>query len=257
MTDAPGAPLPADPALGAVISHHPSNRLPPLMVAGGIGAPVMVILNFTLAESEAWYGVPLTVIIVAVLGLALGWYVLHIWNREIVLYERGFSYREGSKTIFFLYSEVRSLRLKAQRRVYFGGLVRLNRYRFTVHTVHDEQFAITNLYSDAPELGKLLEGQINPLLRQRIAMRLAQGERVPFSDTLSLSAQGLAEGGRELAWADFGGWRAVSGRWALLDASGAVWHTLPLPEIDNLTLLIEQLQAHRPPAAVARAVTPA
>jgi hypothetical protein len=245
MTGAPETPLPPDPALGAVISHHPSNRLPPLIIAGSIGAPVMVILNFTLARSDAWYGAPLTVMIVAVLGLALGWYILHIWNREIVLYERGFTYREGSKTIPFLYAEVRSLRLKAERKAYLAGLLRRNVYRFTVTTIRGEQFHLTNLYSDAAELGRHFEARINPLLRASIQARLEQGEAVPFSATLRLSLDGLSEGGRALSWEAYGGYRVQAGRLLLLDRAGAVWHAVRLSEIDNLTLLIERLRARR------------
>jgi hypothetical protein len=246
MTGAPELPLPPDPALGAVISHHPSNRLLPLIIAGSIGAPIMVILNFTLARSDAWYGAPLTVIIVAALGLALGWYILHIWNREIVLYERGFTYREGSRTIPFLYAEVRSLRLKAERRAYLGGLMRRNVYRFTVTTIRGEQFHLTNLYSDAAELGRHLEAQINPLLRASIQARLERGEAVSFGDTLRLSLDGLSEGGRALSWEAYGGFRVQAGQLLLLDRAGAVWHAVRLSEIDNLTLLIEQLRARRP-----------
>ncbi len=246
MTGVPETPLPPDPALGAVISHHPSNRLLPLITAGVIGAPVMIILNFTLAQSDAWYGAPLTVIIVAALGLALGWYILHLWNREIVLYERGFTYREGSKTIPFLYAEVKSLRLKAERKAYLGGLLRRNVYRFTVTTIRDEQFHLTNLYSDAAELGRHFEEQINPLLRESIQRRLESDESVAFSDTLRVSSDGLSESGRALPWSELGGFRAQSGRLVLLDRSGAVWHSLLLSEIDNLTLLVEQLCVERP-----------
>jgi hypothetical protein len=247
MSSPPPQPLPADPALGAVQSHHPSNRLRPLIVAAIIGAPVMVILNFTLAQSEAWYGRPLTVIIVAALGLALGWYVLHIWNREIVLYERGFSYREGSKTVYFLYSEVKSIRLRAEVRAYFGGLWRRGVYRFTVTTILDDQFAITNVYSRASELGKTLEGQINALLRPRLRARLDMGERVGFGAFLALDREHVYAGGRALLWADYGGYGVSAGALLLRDKTSAVWARLPLVEVENLTLLVELLRAFAPP----------
>jgi hypothetical protein len=87
----------ADPVLGSALGIYPSDRLPPLILAGAIGAPALVILNFTVAAIPAWWSPIVTILITASLGLALGWYILHIWNREIILYERGFSYREGSK----------------------------------------------------------------------------------------------------------------------------------------------------------------
>jgi hypothetical protein len=175
----------------------------------------------------------------------LGWYVLHIWNREIILYERGFSYREGSNTVFFLYGEIASIRLRAERMVYFGVL-RRNLYRFTVTTRQDERFTITNLYRRAAELGSRLTEQINRVLQPEIARRLAKGEAVAFGDTLTLSANGLHEDGRDLSWAQFGGYQIGGRKLALLDARGEVWYALPLSQVDNITLLLELLRERRP-----------
>src|SRR5262245_18615453 len=100
----------ADPVFVKVIADYPSNStriIAPAVVLSGV---VAVILNVTLAEVEAWWGPALTVIITAGVVLTLGWRVLHFWNREVVLYEEGFSYREGAKPIFFLYHEVLSIR---------------------------------------------------------------------------------------------------------------------------------------------------
>ncbi|MDZ4767010.1 MAG: DUF6585 family protein [Chloroflexota bacterium] len=242
-------PLPADPEFGAVISHHPSDRLRPLIVAAIIGAPVMVGLNFTLARSDAWYGRPLTVIVVAALGLALGWYILHVWNREIVLYELGLSYREGSETVFFFYDEIRSIRLSAERRAYFGGLWRRNVYHFTITTTRDEQFIITNRYRGASDLGAVLEARAIAALRPIIQARLAAGEWVAFTDELRVSATGLRVASlgqlpRELAWAEVSGFGRGNRQLIIHDAAHADWVRLPLAEIDNLMLLMETLWAH-------------
>lgn len=233
----------ADPVLGSALGHYPSDRLPPLIIAGVIGAPALVILNFTVAAVPAWWSPIATILITAALGLALGWYILHIWNREIILYERGFSYREGSKTVFMTYAEIRSIRVRAERRAYFGGLLRRSVYRFTVTTQRDEQFTITNLYRRAAELGGALTEQINATLRPALAHRLSQGERVAFSDTLELSGEGLHESGRSLPWESYSGCRVANRQLALLDAEGAVWFALPLWEVDNITLLLDMLKS--------------
>jgi hypothetical protein len=233
----------ADPVLGSALGIYPSDRLPPLILAGAIGAPALVILNFTVAAIPAWWSPIVTILITASLGLALGWYILHIWNREIILYERGFSYREGSKTVFMTYSEIRSIRVRAERRAYFGGLLRRSVYRFTVTTYRDERFTITNLYRRAAELGSALTEQINAALRPALALRLDKGERVAFSDTLELSSDGLHEGGRNLAWSQYGGYKIANRQLALLDADGAVWFALPLWQVDNITLLLELLKS--------------
>jgi uncharacterized membrane protein YobD (UPF0266 family) len=233
----------ADPVLGSALGHYPSDRLPPLIVAGVIGAPALVILNFTVAAIPEWWSPIVTILITAALGLALGWYILHIWNREIILYERGFSYREGSQIVFMTYAEIRSIRVRAERRVYFGGLLRRNVYRFTVTTNRDEQFTITNLYRRAAELGSLLTEQINATLRPALAHRLSQGERVAFSDTLELSGEGLHENGRTLEWTGYGGYKVANRQLALLDSSSAVWFALPLWQVDNITLLLDLLKS--------------
>jgi hypothetical protein len=180
--------------------------------------------------------------IMALVVLALGWYVLHIWNREIILYERGFSYREGSKIVFFRYDEMIGIRLHAERLAYFGGLLRRNVYRFTVTTTEAERFTITNLYRRADELGTRLTEQINRTLAPKIAHRVANGEKVAFAQMLALSADGLHRGDADLRWMEYGGYRIGERQLWLLDGKGTVWLALPLSEVDNITLLLELLR---------------
>jgi hypothetical protein len=215
-----------------------------LIVAGVIGWPIAGVLGLTTAQVTEWWGPVITVILMAIVVLALGWYVLHGWNREIILYERGFSYREGSNTVFFRYNEVASIRLRAERLAYFGGLLRRNIYRFTVTTTEEERFTITNLYLRAAELGTKLTEQINRVLQPLIAQKIANGEAVAFGDTLTLKVDGLHEAGRALSWDDYGGYQVGGHRLALLDRTGAIWYMLPLPEVDNITLLVELLREH-------------
>ncbi|MEP7290215.1 MAG: DUF6585 family protein [Chloroflexota bacterium] len=234
-----------DPLLGQALAHFPSDRLRPLIVAGSVIAPVALALGLTTAQVVEWWGPVLTVIVMAAVALALGWYVLHVWNREIILYERGFSYREGSDTVFIPYDEIASIRQRAERLAYFGGLLRRNVYRFTVTTTEAERFTITNLYRRADELGTRLAERANRVLGPQVTRRLADGSAVPFGDTLSVSAEGLRENGRDLLWADFGGYRLGGSKLALLDSSGNDWYTLPLSEVDNIPLLLELFRWHQ------------
>lgn len=250
MADTPAtlAGLQPDPILGSPIGHYPSDRFRPLLIAALIGGIVAVVLNFTLAAAEAWWGPALTIIIMAGVGLALGWYVLHGWNREIILYERGFTYREGSAVVPLLYIEIRSVRLKAERLRYFGGLVRRDTYHFTVTTERDERFTITNLYRRAPELGTLLTERVEAALRPRIEAALARGEQVAFApeNGLLVSAEGLHANGEMLGWTQFGGWRVGNRQLVLLNTAGEVWFALPLTQVENITLLLSLLKAYSP-----------
>ncbi len=228
-----------DPVLGKVIGIYPSDRARLLIPAGMIITIIAVILNFTLAETSPL----LTVIIMFVISLVAGWYVLHFWNREIILYDNGFSVREGSRTVFFLYPEIASIRQRAERLAYFGGLIRRAAYRFTLTTIRGETLTVTNLYKRVDRLGAQLEQKVYAILGVTLRGRLMQGEKVPFAETLRVSSQGLHEQGRDLSWDQFAGYQIGGGHLTLLaQPDKREWLRLPLPEVDNLPLLIDLLK---------------
>lgn len=251
--------LEADPVFGKVLDNYPSNRarlVAPAVVLSGVAA---VILNATLATVEAWWGPVLTVIIMAAVVLVLGWRALHYWNREVILYENGFSYREGARPVFFLYHEVLSVRQQGQRLAYFGGLIRRNTYRFTLTTLRGEVMMLDNLYVRVEELGEQMEKRIYAVLDPYLQELMAKGEKIPFSNTLRLSTSGLHEKGRDLPWSQFDGYKVSGGQITLFaQPDKADWLTIPLPEVDNLPLLIRWLKQreHTPPIMITIEPTP-
>lgn len=241
--------LPPDAVLGAAIQHHPSDRLRPLIVAGIIGAPIAAgaVLVIALSPPDALWVALLASIVTGAAGIALGWYVLHLWNREVILYERGFSYREGSKVVPFLYQEIAAIRTRAERRAYFGGLLRRDAYQYTLTTTADETIVIGDLYRRAAALGNTLTARAMPAIRSRAEAALNAGKRVRFHESLTMSAAGLHADGRDLAWAALSGWRVGNRQLVLMakrrapDGSSLepeAWHALPLAAIDNLPLLL-------------------
>lgn len=228
----------SDPLLGAYLANYPSDRMRLLIPAGLVTGVIAVALNFTTGAVDEWWGPPLTIILMAAIVLGIGWRVLHFWNREVVLYEHGFSFREGGRNVFFLYHEVASIRQQAERLAYFGGLIRRTRYHYTLITIRGEKIVLTNLYRHVDRLMERLEAKVNALNEPQIIDRINAGEKIPFSDNLRISSTGLHEKGRDLAWSDFGGYKAANGQLALLQKDGTVWLSLPLPDVDNLALLI-------------------
>jgi hypothetical protein len=184
-------------------------------------------------------------LLMGALVLGCGWYVLHIWNREVILFERGFSYREGSNTVYFVYTEVKSIRQRAERLRYFGGLWRRTVYRITVRTVRDEVITLTNVYKRIDELGIRLEAAYNNTRRPVVERLLRQGEVVKFGEHLGLNAEGFVAGERTLTWATFAGYKAQGGRLIVLKQGGDEWARVPLEEIDNVTLLLDLVKAHQ------------
>ncbi|MDX2160858.1 MAG: DUF6585 family protein [bacterium] len=249
MADASNPQPPASPVvevhplLGGLIGNYPSDRLPILIIGGWVIGVSGLLVSFTIGTLPyAWVPIP-AMLIMGVVTAVVGWLGLHRWNREIVLYEGGFIYREGSKFIEFVYDEIDSLRLRAEKIAYFGGLVRRAVYRITVTTTRGEQFTITNLYRRTAELGERLQERLYRQMRPKVAQALVRGDAIRFGDTLRVSQRGFHESGRDLEWAQFGGYRIADRKLTLLGADGAVWLALPLWEYDNLPILIDLLKS--------------
>jgi hypothetical protein len=236
-----------DPVLGKIIANYPSNRARLLIPAVVICGIIAVILNFTLAETSPL----LAAIMMAAVSLLAGWYVLHYWNREVVLYEHGFSFREGSRTVLFLYHEIASVRQRAERLAYFGGLIRRAVYQFTLTTIRGETITLTNLYKRVDRLGPQIEQKVYPLVGVTLRGRLMQGEKVPFSERLRVSSQGLHEQGRDLPWDQLAGYQIANGHLTIFaQPDNREWLRLPLPEVDNIPLLLELLKRQAPGSPV-------
>lgn len=252
-SDITALPIAPDPLLGSPIANHPSDRLRLLVIAGLIGGVAAVVLNFTTAEVEGW-GPPLTFLLMAALGLGLGWYVLHGWNREIILYERGFSYREGGAFVYFTYDEVRGVTAQIGQQSYLGGRIRRIRHRFTLTTHSGDQFTITDLYRRAGALGAELSARVEATIRATLPDCLARGERILFGERLAVTATGLVsladrvtgEPERALPWGEYGSYRVAQRQLDLLDTQGESWLKVPLNRIENVALLVRLLreQAH-------------
>lgn len=265
MTDKRPMPLTGEeriaehPQLGKPLDNFPSRRLKIMVTAWSILISISVLINVGTWNIQAdWLGlviVPFT----GILALGLGWWVLGWWNREVILYEHGFTYREGSQDVPFIYAEVRAILLRAEELAFFGGLLRQIVYEVTVITRANDQMRVTLWhYRRADDFGSQLMAQVYPLLRARIQATLQQGESVSFGGGLSLTQAGLyvsqsvLQGATEdahLAWADYGGLSVKNRQLQLLNHERRVWFALPLQEIENLLLLRELLKQYQTPQA--------
>jgi hypothetical protein len=234
--------LEADPVLGAAIANYPSNRARLLIIAGAVLAVVWFVVTVALLPvDDAGLAATITATVIGIATLAAGWYVSHLWNREVVLYQQGFSYREGSYVAYILYFDVVSIRQRAERLSFFGGLARYTLFRTVIKTRQNETLMLTNLYKHMDELGKRLDAHVHQTLRPRIEQALGRGERVSFTATLTMTQDGLHDGERDLLWMNYGGYRIANRRLLLKTRSGETWFSAPLGEIDNITVLLDLL----------------
>lgn len=244
------------PVLGEHVDNFPSRRMPPLLIVWGTLIVVSLLFNIATYNIDlSDYG-PWIATVFGVAALLSGWWVMHLWNREVILYEHGFSYREGSKNIPFGYIDLRAIRLHAEELSYFGGRLRRSVYRVTLYTHAGDVIRLGNIYRRVQQLGDKLNAIVTEIRRPQIQESLAAGESVPFSTELSLATNGLTvaadalEGhttDAHLPWAAYGGYNIANRQLNLLTAEGAVWFRLPLREIENLLLLLELLREHQEP----------
>lgn len=237
--------LPPHPVFGAAQSNYPINRFP-MMIMGGLTVALGgVIATWLFGALPYDWAPPAAMLFMGLVTGLTGWLALHRWNWEIILYDFGFTLREGSVYVSFLYQEIEALRLRAERVAYFGGRYKRVLTRITIITEGGEHVAIGSHYLGAAELAERLQERVYRHLRPIIVRKLASGDAIRFGETLRLSARGVHEGGRDLAWSDYGGYRIGDRQLALLKTGGEVWFSQPLWEYDNLPILIDILKTQR------------
>lgn len=245
----PEAIFEANPMLGAYVAHYGINR------------------NWLLLQAAVFYGVPvgflqvffsdldnLTASIVLIglysaIAIFVGWYVLHLWNRAVVLYEKGFSYREGSNTRLLRYYEIAKIQVQVERVLYFG-IWRRDLYTCRMISNDDEKVILTNVYNNIQKASLHLETAITAARLPTIQKLLAHGETLPFGDTIRVG-QMLQVGEDTLAWSDFAGYRLDQKDLLLLrHPDQQIWQRLPLNQQENLMIFIELLKQRSPQTAI-------
>lgn len=228
-------PLPDDPVLGKFVQLYTTNRLR-LLIQGSlayVGAVVGLQLLFWQAD-ETLSAIALPILF-AVVAMGIFWMLAHVWNRETVLYERGFSYRRGSQVGMFRYEQITVLALKAER-VTTAGIWKRDVYHCQMWTEQDEQLSLNNLYGDIADLVTRLEIAITNARFPIVKAQFAQGERLQFG-VLALSLLGIDHEEASLAWENYTGYTLKGGMMAFHG-----WDSIPLENIHNLRVLLRLLK---------------
>ncbi|MGJ3238770.1 MAG: DUF6585 family protein [Anaerolineae bacterium] len=229
-----------DPILGQYIGHHPSNRLRLLIIGGIIYAVPVLSLQLIFWNVENAFASVFLPVLFAIIAGAVFWWMLHHWNREVVLYQRGFSYRQGSVTAYILYSNVVRLHQRVER-VEFLGIAR-KVYHYTLITDIDETIVIDNIYNKPDKLTRMLETFI---ARDRLPImhhQLSKGAEIPFTPEFRLSQQGLHYQEQTLAWADYKAQRIANAHLTIQARDDDEWARLSVATINNPVLLILMLK---------------
>lgn len=230
-----------DPALGKYVAHYPSNRLMLLLRGGLIYTGAVFFLQVFFAGLDDTTASIVLIGSYSVLALAIAWYILHLWNREVILYERGFTYREGSRLGQFLYVRIVSVHIRVERFAYLN-LIQRDVYHCTMLSDQDERLILTNLYSNIAELATKLEAAITRARLPVVETRLTRGETVEFGTRLSMDKTGISLDDEQLAWGDFAGHR-IEGKNLLLTGKSGAALAVPIAALDNALLLLALLKS--------------
>jgi hypothetical protein len=231
-----------DPILGAFVAYFPSYRLR-LLIRGAIFYAIPVLLLQVIFANVDSILIPM---LYALIALLVGWYVLHLWNREVIVYERGFTYRRGSQMAYFRFADITHIQQKAERVAYFG-LFRRDVITYTLHTDQLEVLQVNGIYKDVSKLGLLLERKITDARLPLVEADLRQGKSILFGN-LSMSQSGINYADAHLPWSEYDHHTLTGGALRLHDQSGSEWAAVPLNALDNLMLLMTLLKSPPIPA---------
>ncbi len=243
-----------DPVLGRFLAYYPSNRVMLLLRAGAAYIIPVLLLQVLFANLDDATASALLIGSFTLLALGVGWYITHLWNREIVLYEHGFTYREGSRAVPFLFQQIVRVHLRAERIRLFGAWQR-DVYEYLLTSDEDEQLKLNNIYKNISELGLRLERAITRARKPIVQAQMQRGEQAVFSADFILSAEGIRYEERFLPWAAFVDYTLEAGYIDVLTQSKDngpkdpderdVWAHVPLKTLDNEMLLVELLKERR------------
>jgi len=230
-----------DPVLGKYVSHHPSNRILLLVRAGIFYVVAVVVLQlifFSVPDDAAAIFLPIA--FAGIAGMAL-WYTLHHWNREVVLYERGFTFRQGSDTAYILYANV--IKLMQNIEVIGAGSLKRRFFDYKLVTDINEVLPITNVYSNPDKLTRLLERAITRDRLQIMQERLSRGEDITLAENFKLTPDGISLADKELFWRELADARVREGQIIIASTSDEAWHSLPADDFDNPMLAMAALKS--------------
>jgi len=231
----------AHPTLGKYVAHHPSRRMW-LLIRGGIfyAIPVGILQLLTLSVDHpaAQFIIPA---MYAVIGLVVVWYVAHFWNREIVLYINGFTYREGSRIGDLRYEDIARVQDETERLRFFGRFT-WTRYRYIMRTRYKETLLVSNLYTETRTLINALDKRITEAQLPTTKIQMVAGESVDFGAGLRISREGLQYNDEELFWHEFANYRVRDAQLHLLRETDTPWAIIPVRELHNIMLLLALLK---------------
>jgi len=171
-------------------------------------------------------------------ALLAGWSAYKNWNREIVLYEKGFAIRSRKGIQSWPWSDMVSIKIKVTRH-YTNGIYSGTTHEYTLMNRQNEKLRLNDAFSKVEELAASIEQSFFPLIYEPAAKEYNNGHPLEFGP-VAISKTGMYFGKKTIPWVDI---KEVSLQKGELKISrkGGGWFSgarIPAPAIPNLRVLL-------------------
>jgi hypothetical protein len=183
-------------------------------------------------------------LIMFALGLLAGWNAFVNWNKGIVVFERGFAYRDRKGFQIWQWEEIVSL-TSAITRHYTNGIYTGTTHRYTLFNCQNVRLVLTDSFSKVEQLAQEIDENIFPILYGSAASQFNTGQALVFGPVV-ISKAGIVIGRKTYPWTDV---REVSIQRGILKVSrkeggwfrGARTAAALIPNLSVLLAIIHQV----------------
>jgi len=135
-----------------------------------------------------------------VVGLLAGWGAYVNWKKGVVVYERGFVYRDRKGLQTWRWEDILTM-TSAITRHYYNGIYTGTTHIYTLLNRQNQKLKLADSILKVENLANAIDTNIFPLLYPRAADMYNAGEALAFGP-VAISKQGIAIGKRTYPWTD-------------------------------------------------------
>ena len=140
----------------------------------------------------------LIAVLLSGLGLLAGWGAYVNWRKGVVVYERGFAYRDRTGLQTWRWDDILTM-TSAITRHYHNGIYTGTTHIYTLLNRQNQKLKLVDSIGKVEDLAKTIDTNIFPLLYPRAVDQYNAGEMLAFGP-LAISKQGITIGEKTYPW---------------------------------------------------------
>ena len=138
--------------------------------------------------------------ILFLLGALAGWSAYSNWNKGVMVYERGFAYRDRKGIQTWRWDNVVSI-TAAITRHYTNGIYTGTTHVYTLFNNQNEKVVLNDSFKAIEGLAAVIENGVYPILYERAAQAYNTGQTLTFGP-VAINKGGIVIGKKNYPWVD-------------------------------------------------------